>query len=234
MKKFFVSLFVVCSAFSFSGCELLEMINSCVKRAFSTDEYDVSVIDSAVASSDGVLVQDKDAFNRYISSGMRQGVKKLSTKKGMSHIQLVDNIPSREFSKANQIFFSKEKDLSETVRYLRRLSESYSTNILVLGITAQDGESEAGRFAGWLYRRDLDLISGVPAKVRFTKEMDHREREARVAEAVALLLENSIKDADPIPTPFDDDRVKETIVEIGMSFLKLKAGEMAYNLLSEE
>ncbi len=219
-KKIFVSLVLFVSSLSFSGCELYDMICSTIKRAFSTDEYDVSVIDPFVASSAGYLVQEQNDFSRYVSYGMRRGVKELSQQRGMAHIRLIDSVPPGEFSKINQIFFSKEKDLQETLGFLRHISGTYSTNILVIGVAAQGKGENAGSFTGWLYRRDLDSISGTPAKVWFHPDLGRREKQQRVAEAIANLLKNSIEDADPVPTPLDNEIIKTIIVVEATEMLK--------------
>lgn len=199
MKRFILALFLICSVFSLSGCELYEEFVSCVKRVFSTDEYDVSVIGCATVLSNGQVAQRDESFTRYITAGMRDGVWQLSQRKGMRHIRLVNSVPKQEHSSINRVFFSKNNDLEDVLTHLRSVSQRYSTNILVLGATVEGETRDTGHFAGWLYRRDLDSISGTPTKITFTPNMGRRERESDVSKAVAELIENSVGSSDPIP-----------------------------------
>lgn len=229
MKRVLIAFFLAVSVFGFSGCDLYDQLISTLKRAFSNDEYDVSVIDCVVVTADRRIVPGNDVFSRKMSNGMREGVQKLSQKPKMRHIQLVDRVPPSEFRKANDVFCDGELDLRDQCAHFQQLSKRYSTNILLFGQTVPGDATDAGYFCGWLYRRDLNMIAGKPAMVKFTHNMPERAQREQVAEAVAQMLENSLADNDPtgIGDIFDDEEVKNFAITTALTLLSNYAASAA-------
>lgn len=221
MKRVLIAFLLTASVFGFSGCELYDRIVSTVKRAFSNDEYDVSVIDCVVVTADRKIVPGNDVFSRKMTSGMYSGVNWVSNQPKTGHIRLVNNVPQSEFRKANDVFCDEDLTLSERCSHFRRLCQRYSTNILLFGQTVPGDASDAGYFCGWLYRRDLNSIAGKPAMVKFTHNMSSREQEQRVGEEISKLLENSLEDNDPtgIGDIFDDEAIKDFAIKTTLVLL---------------
>lgn len=83
------------------------------------------------------------------------------------NIELVDRIPEEEFKTFHNKFFDDKKRYQDQLETLRGYADEFESNIIIWGATMGDDTKMA--FIGWLYRRDIDVITKTDALL-FEKE----------------------------------------------------------------
>ena len=187
-----VSVFMACVCLTtLNGCALYDWLCSWIQTAFSTSSvYEVSVVDCKNFKVPDRLLNVTPKMSSKLSESVREGVIEISQSPKFANIRLVDKIPREEFEAFQNEFFSDEKSYIQRTELLRNYCDKYKTNIVVWGATMGDDSGMA--FIGWMYRRDLDVITTTPPQP-ITDKMSERVQEHTVKMAIATLLKGSLE-----------------------------------------
>lgn len=189
-RLFIVSIVSFCMLF-LNGCAIYDWLCSWIQTAFSTASvYEVSVINCKNFKVPDQLIAITPKLSTKLSDSMREGVIEINKMPKFANIKLVDKIPKDEFENFQNAFFTDKTTFTQRTEILRNYCDKYNTNIVVWGATMGDDSGMA--FIGWMYRRDLDVITTTPAQKISTK-MSERVQEHTVKIAIASLLKASLE-----------------------------------------
>ena len=190
-----------------NGCAIYDWLMGWIQTAFSTSSvYEVSVVDCKNFDLPDQIISITPKLSKHLSESVREGVIEVSQKPKFQNIQLVDRIPRDKFTEFHNAFFSDETSYKEWTALLRKYCETYNTNIVLWGATMGDDSGVA--FIGWLYRRDLDVITKTAPQI-LEEKMSERVQEHTVKVAIANLLRESLEGR-PIGI---DGKVADVLIE---------------------
>ena len=212
----------VCAGlFSLSGCAIYDWLMGWIQTAFSTaSAYEVSVVDCKNFKVPDQIVHITPKLSGRLSESVREGVVDVSKKPKFQNIRLRDRIPRTKFSDFQNAFFSDKTTYVERTALLRQYCDTYKTNIVIWGATMGDDSGIA--FIGWLYRRDLDVITKTEPQ-KLEEKMSARVQEHTVKMAIANLLQGSIEGR-PIG---GDGKVADVLIDNKDTILTTTAAALA-------
>lgn len=202
------AIFTICICASLlSGCALYDWFVSELQVAFSSGiSYEVSVIDCLDIKNPEQIIFVPSVLSKRLSENVREGVVDVSQDPGFKNIRLVDKIPKGSYGEFHKEFFEKSGNYGERTAFLRKYCDNYQTNILIWGATMGDDAEIA--FIGFMYRRDLDVLTtSEPQKL--LDKMSNREKEALVRKTTYALLKKSLE-GEPIGV---DGKAASTLME---------------------
>lgn len=177
--------------FLFSGCAVYDWLCARIQTAFSSGiEYDVSVVNCKNFKVPDQLIPVTPKLSTKLSESVREGVIAVGQMPKFQNIELVDKIPEEEFKTFHNKFFNNEKGYQDHLETLRGYADEFGSNIIIWGATMGDDTNMA--FIGWLYRRDIDVITKTDPLL-FKREMSKFEQESLVKEATVNLLKKSLE-----------------------------------------
>ncbi|MBQ8754108.1 MAG: hypothetical protein IJZ19_03690 [Lentisphaeria bacterium] len=191
IKKVFVAAIAASCMLLLNGCAIYDWLCSWIQTAFSSaSAYEVSVVNCKNFKVPDQLIAITPKLSTKLSDSMREGVIEINKLPKFANITLADKIPQEEFENFQNTFFTDETTYTQRTEILRNYCDKYKTNIVVWGATMGDDSGMA--FIGWMYRRDLDVITTTPAQKISTK-MSERVQEHTVKVAIASLLKASLE-----------------------------------------
>lgn len=177
--------------FLVSGCAVYDWLCARIQTAFSSGiEYDVSVVNCKNFKVPDQLIPVTPKLSTKLSESVREGVIAVGQMPKFQNIELVDKIPEEEFKTFHNKFFDDKKGYQDQLETLRGYADEFGSNIIIWGATMGDDTKMA--FIGWLYRRDIDVITKTDALL-FEREMSEFEQESLVKEATVNLLKKSLE-----------------------------------------
>ena len=192
IKNFTTIAVLVSGMFLFSGCAVYDWLCAQIQTAFSSGiEYKVSVVDCKNFKVPDQLIPVVPKLSAKLSESIREGVVAVGQMPKFQNIDLADKIPSEEFKAFQDNFFDDEKGYNDQLKVLRKYADDFKSNIIVWGATMGDDSKMA--FMGWLYRRDIDVITNTNPLL-FENEMSEFEQESLVKSATVGLLKKSLED----------------------------------------
>ena len=191
IKKILMIAIATSGMLFFNGCAVYDWLCSWIQTAFSTASvYEVSVIDCKNFKVPDQLIAVTPKLSAKLSDSMREGVIELNKSPKFANIRLVDKIPQDKFKNFQDTFFTDTTTFTQRTEILRKYCDQYNTNIVVWGATMGDDSGMA--FIGWMYRRDLDVITTTPPQ-KISSKMSGRVQEHTVKIAIASLLKASLE-----------------------------------------
>lgn len=204
-----------------NGCAIYDWLMGWIQTAFSTaSAYEVSVVDCKNFKVPDQIVHITPKLSGRLSESVREGVVDVSKKPKFQNIRLVDRIPRAKFVDFQNAFFSDKTTYVERTALLRQYCDTYKTNIVVWGATMGDDSGIA--FIGWLYRRDLDVITKTEPQ-KLEEKMSARVQEHTVKMAIANLLQGSLEGR-PIG---GDGKVADALIDNKEAILTTTAAALA-------
>lgn len=192
VRKFLTIAAMMSVVFLFSGCAVYDWLCAQIQTAFSSGiEYKVSVVDCKNFKVPDQLISIMPKLSAKLSENIREGVVAIGQMPKFQNIELVDKIPSEEFKAFQDKFFDDGKGYKDRLEVLRKYADDFGANIIVWGATM--GDDSQMSFMGWLYRRDIDVITNTDPLL-FKKEMSEFEQESLVKNATVNLLKKSLED----------------------------------------
>ena len=207
-----------------NGCAMYDWLCGWIQTAFSTStSYEVSVIDCKHFKVPDGIINITPKLSTKLSDSVREGVIEVGRLPKFPHIKLVDKIPKDKFVEFQDNFFTDKTTFLERTAILRNYCEEYKTNIIIWGATMGD---DAGMvFIGWMYRRDLDVITKTEPQALADK-MSARVQEYTVKKSIANLLQGSLEGR-PIGK---DGAVADTMIDNKNTILSGTVAVLSYAL----
>jgi len=196
LRRFSNSVLSVALAFMLlplNGCKIYDDIVAWIQSAFTSEEdYYVSVIDCKIMLNPTQIIGiTPDVLSTKLTNSVKEGITDVSQMPKFRHIRLVDLIPKNSFAAFYKGFLDEKATFEQKKKLLRDYCDKYGAKIIVWGATMGDDKEIA--FLGWMYRRDLDVISQTSPQT-FNDNESPRMKEAKVKRAVADLLQRSLDD----------------------------------------
>jgi hypothetical protein len=191
MKRIYTLCSLICCMFLLNGCAMYDWLCSWIQTTISeTKDYEVSVVDCKHFKMPNEILSIVPRLSAHLSDSVREGVSDLSQLPKFRNIRLVDRIPKSQFVQFQNEFFTDKTSYLDRVKILRNYCDTYGTNIVVWGATMGDDAGMA--FIGWMYRRDLDVITKTSPQP-LTVKMSERVQEHTVKVAISNLLKGSLE-----------------------------------------